>query len=87
MNSQVEGEERMDDAAAAVVAEKLGNASNCNLYGAWQTQEARPAMASGGRVPRNERGNVEVPPFASMPKVSAFHLWCPFGLSPQIHFI
>ena len=34
------------------------------LYGFWQTEPWQPPAASGGRVPRNERGNVEVPPFA-----------------------
>ena len=35
------------------------------FYGFWQTVEWRPAAAVGGVVPRNEHGNVEVPPFVS----------------------
>lgn len=71
MERMLQDEEKlpMDDAAAAVAAEKQGEGATCNLYGQWQTQEAQAAAASGGRVPRNERGNVEVPPFAPMPEV------------------
>jgi hypothetical protein len=32
------------------------------LYGLWQTQEWVAPAAAGGKVPKNERGNVEVPP-------------------------
>ena len=35
------------------------------FYGPWQTRPWKPPAAQGGRVPRNERGNVEVPPFVS----------------------
>ncbi len=34
------------------------------LYGHWQTAEWAPPQATGGRVPKNERGQVDVPPFA-----------------------
>ena len=34
-----------------------------NFYGEWQTKPWRPPAASNGKVPKNERGNVEVPPF------------------------
>ena len=34
------------------------------LYGHWQTGAWAPEPASGGRVPKNERGQVDVPPFA-----------------------
>lgn len=34
-----------------------------DLYGLWQTRPWAPPAAVDGRVPRNERGNVEVPPF------------------------
>lgn len=70
MDGQEEEEDgQMDSAAAAVAAEKRGEVATCKLYGPWQTQEAHPIVASGGRVPRNERGNVEVPPFSPMPEV------------------
>jgi xeroderma pigmentosum group C-complementing protein len=40
-----------------------------SLYGFWQTEPWEPPAAADGRVPRNERGNVEVPPFAkALPK-------------------
>ena len=39
-------------------------AATIALYGSWQTRPWAPAAAAGGKVPRNERGNVEVPPFA-----------------------
>jgi xeroderma pigmentosum group C-complementing protein len=39
------------------------------LYGLWQTEAWEPPPAVDGKVPRNEHGNVEVPPFAkSLPK-------------------
>lgn len=34
------------------------------LYGYWQTDPWVPPAAVDGKVPKNERGNVEVPPFA-----------------------
>ena len=40
-----------------------------SFYGQWQTKEWKPQAAANGRVPRNERGNVEVPPFtAALPE-------------------
>lgn len=36
------------------------------LYGLWQTEEWEPPPAVDGKVPRNEHGNVEVPPFAKV---------------------
>jgi hypothetical protein len=39
------------------------------LYGMWQTEDWEPPPAVDGKVPRNEHGNVEVPPFTkSLPK-------------------
>ena len=35
------------------------------FYGEWQTRGWKPQAAANGKVPRNDRGNVEVPPFAS----------------------
>jgi hypothetical protein len=34
------------------------------LYGEWQTVAWAPPAARDGVVPKNERGNVNVPPFA-----------------------
>ena len=34
------------------------------LYGHWQTLPWAPEPATDGRVPKNERGQVDVPPFA-----------------------
>ena len=40
------------------------------LYGLWQTEVYNAPAALDGRVPKNERGNVQVPPFVSaMPEV------------------
>jgi len=41
----------------------LPEALMSNFYGEWQTIPWRPPPASNGKVPKNERGNVEVPPF------------------------
>lgn len=35
------------------------------LYGEWQTDAYELPTASGGIVPKNERGNVEAPPFVN----------------------
>lgn len=32
------------------------------LYGEWQTQRYRAPVAMNGNLPKNSRGNVEVPP-------------------------
>ena len=41
------------------------------LYGRWQTRAWAAPVATGGIVPKNERGNVHVPPFApALPEVS-----------------
>lgn len=37
-------------------------ASFSSFYGHWQTVEYEPPAAKDGIVPKNERGNVEVPP-------------------------
>jgi hypothetical protein len=57
-------------AAAAEAGKEAGAEGESNmqqLYGLWQTEEFI-RRAVDGKVPRNERGNVEVPPLAkSMP--------------------
>jgi xeroderma pigmentosum group C-complementing protein len=57
-------------AAAAAGGQDEGGAGDSSmqqLYGLWQT-DAFVRRAVDGKVPRNERGNVEVPPLAkSMP--------------------
>ncbi|GAB4822170.1 hypothetical protein N2152v2_009216 [Parachlorella kessleri] len=47
------------------------------LYGVWQTKPWAPPAAAGGKVPRNERGNVEAPPFAAALPVGTVHLRLP----------
>ena len=41
------------------------NEDMSKFYGFWQTKEWCPPSASGGKVPKNDRGNVEVPPLAA----------------------
>lgn len=47
------------------------------FYGEWQTREWAPPPAVGGNVPKNERGNVEVPPFASSLPAGTRHIQLP----------
>ena len=47
------------------------------LYGLWQTEEYEPPAAENGVVPRNERGNVEAPPFAKSLPRGTVHLDLP----------
>ena len=42
-----------------------GEGEMSNFYGIWQTQAWVPPAAVGGIVPKNDRGNVEVPPLAA----------------------
>lgn len=43
------------------------------MYGLWQTQAWVAPTAVGGVVPKNDRGNVHCPPFASeLPKVTKY---------------
>lgn len=45
------------------------------LFGLWQTQGWQAPIAVDGVVPKNDRGNVHVPPFASaLPQVCFFQL-------------
>jgi xeroderma pigmentosum group C-complementing protein len=56
-------------AAAAAAGGEGAAAAMQELYGLWQTEEWEPPPAVDGKVPRNEHGNVEVPPFAnSLPR-------------------
>jgi xeroderma pigmentosum group C-complementing protein len=65
-------------AAEAAGGEEEGAAADSNsqrLYGLWQTDEF-VRRAQDGKVPRNERGNVEVPPFAkSLPLGGCGHAY------------
>ncbi len=60
--------------------QEAGGAPTVRLYGMWQTEAWAPPGASRGRVPRNERGNVEVPPFASALPAGTRHLSSAPGL-------
>lgn len=55
--------------AAAAAGGEGAAAALQQLYGLWQTEPWEPPPAVDGKVPRNEHGNVEVPPFAlQLPK-------------------
>lgn len=47
-----------------------------NLYGRWQA-DSYIARAENGKVPKNARGNIEVPPFASALPIGCVHLQYP----------
>lgn len=47
------------------------------LYGFWQTDPWQPPKAEGGVVPKNERGNVECPPFAKALPQGTVHVALP----------
>ena len=49
----------------------VSDAMVTKMYGLWQTQAWVAPTAVGGVVPKNDRGNVHCPPFASeLPKVT-----------------
>lgn len=45
------------------------------LYGEWQTTAWAPPAAVDGTVPRNERGNVNVPPYATQLPAGVSNFW------------
>ena len=47
------------------------------LFGLWQTEPWTPPAAQNGIVPKNERGNVEVPPFAKALPGGTVHIDAP----------
>lgn len=47
------------------------------LYGPWQTRPWAPPPACNGIVPRNDRGNIEVPPFAAELPQGTVHIDLP----------
>lgn len=47
------------------------------LYGEWQTVAWAPPAARDGQVPKNERGNVNVPPYAQALPAGTVHLRFP----------
>ena len=47
------------------------------LFGIWQTEEFELPAAENGIVPKNDRGNVEVPPFAKALPRGTVHLDVP----------
>lgn len=47
------------------------------FFGEWQTREWAPPAASGGKVPKNDRGNVEVPPLAAVLPAGTVHIQLP----------
>jgi len=85
----------LDSAAAMAVAGGAGDGAGgsnnkieeqdeeelSDFYGIWQTKPWVPDAAVNGRVPKNERGNVEVPPFASALPAGTVHIQLP-GLGP-----
>ncbi|KAF8070964.1 RAD4 [Scenedesmus sp. PABB004] len=63
-------------------AEQGGGASGAEqatqaLYGLWQTEPWAPPAAVDGKVPRNEHGNVEAPPFAAALPEGTVHVVLP----------
>jgi xeroderma pigmentosum group C-complementing protein len=52
-----------------------------HLYGEWQTEPYELPAAQNGRVPKNDRGNVEAPPLAKVLPRGTVHLLLP-GLGP-----
>ena len=61
-----EEEEGLDQSPVVPVPD----ATVTKMYGHWQTQQWQVPTAVGGVVPKNDRGNVHCPPFASeLPKV------------------
>lgn len=48
-----------------------------HLYGPWQTRPWVPPAAQNGIVPRNERGNVEAPPFSTVLPEGTVHIDLP----------
>lgn len=47
------------------------------VYGIWQTQPWAPPAAKNGIVPRNEYGNVEVPPLTNILPAGTVHVDLP----------
>lgn len=47
------------------------------MFGLWQTEPWRPASVVEGRVPRNEYGNIECPPFVPALPEGTVHLRLP----------
>lgn len=47
------------------------------VYGIWQTQPWAPPTAKNGIVPRNDYGNVEVPPLTSILPLGTVHIEIP----------
>ncbi len=60
-------------AGAAAAAAGEGGEGMTKLYGKWQADPHVP-RAVDGKVPRNERGNVEVPPCAAVMPIGCVHL-------------
>ena len=54
-----------------------GSVVQTALYGLWQTEAWMPPAAKDGVVPKNERGNVEVPPFAKALPGGTVHVDAP----------
>jgi xeroderma pigmentosum group C-complementing protein len=53
---------------------QVTESGHTELFGMWQTQPWAPPAARDGIVPKNERGNVEVPPFAKELPAGTTHL-------------
>ena len=67
-NAPQEDAEALQEAPVVPVSDAMVT----KMYGVWQTQAWVAPTAVGGVVPKNDRGNVHCPPFASeLPKVTA----------------
>ena len=66
-----------DAADAADEAGAVRGSTGSPLFGLWQTEPWRPASVVEGRVPRNEYGNIECPPFVPALPEGTVHLRLP----------
>lgn len=62
--------------------DKEGDGGVTKLYGDWQTREWSMPAAQNGCVPKTERGNVNVPPYATNLPEGASAMYT-FFQSPQ----
>eukprot|EP00775_Hariotina_reticulata_P010145 gene10145-10303_t len=69
-----DGDGELPACAAAAAGSSGGGGDDVKLYGLWQTQEWQAPAAADGKVPKNERGNVEVPPLTKRLPAGTKHL-------------
>lgn len=67
--------------SAATAGAEGGGEPVSKLYGFWQTAPWEAPVAVGGMVPKNDRGNVEVPPLTQSLPIGTVHINFP-ALAP-----